>query len=51
MDEQKAKEVFFDQYCPTCVHKDEPETDDVCNECLNEPGRQYTHKPLNYKEK
>lgn len=45
------KEVYFDQYCASCQHVDEDEASDQCNECLNEPGRLYSHKPLNYKEK
>lgn len=47
------KEVYF-AYCETCVnYKHEPDPDDdnidVCNECLNEPYRLYSHKPMNYK--
>ena len=45
------KEVYFDQYCKTCEHKDEKETDETCNECLTNPVNLYSHKPVNYKEK
>ena len=52
--EAQYKEVFFDVYCPTCKHKDEPEViydkdgkdvSDRCNECLTTPARLYSHKP------
>lgn len=45
------KEVYFDQYCKTCEHKDEKETDETCNECLTNQVNLYSHKPVNYKEK
>ena len=44
------KEVYFNQYCKTCAHKDLAEDSDPCHECLNEPAREYSHKPLNYRE-
>lgn len=49
--EENMKEVRFDQYCSTCEHKKLPEAEDPCDECLSNPGRQYSHKPLNYKKK
>ena len=45
------KEVYFDQYCKTCQHKDVDESEDPCDECLNEPVNSYSHKPVNYEEK
>lgn len=45
------KQVRFDLYCETCEHKDEPETVDPCNECLETPAREFTNKPINYIEK
>ena len=53
------KEVFFDAYCPTCKHKDEPEViyddkgktvSDRCNECLTIPARIDSHKPELWEE-
>ena len=38
------KEVLFDQYCPTCEHKLEKETEDPCCACLDEPTNLYSHK-------
>ena len=45
------KEVYFDEYCETCKYKDLKESDDPCDECLAEPARVYSHKPLMYKAK
>lgn len=44
------KEVYFDQYCPTCANKDVNEADEPCNECLENPCMEDSHKPMNYKE-
>lgn len=49
--EENMKEVFYDVYCSTCVRKDADDDNDICNECLNEPGRMYSHKPVKYEEK
>lgn len=45
------KEVRYDQYCSSCKYANESEAYDKCNECLNEPARLYSHKPLNWEEK
>lgn len=45
------KEVYFDQYCKACKHEKLPETDDPCDECLNEPVNLYSHKPVKWEEK
>lgn len=44
------KEAYFNQYCPKCKHKDVPETEDPCNECLNEPSNWYSHKPVRFED-
>ena len=44
------KEVYFDQYCKTCEHKDLPESEDPCFDCLEEPTNFESHKPVHYKE-
>jgi hypothetical protein len=44
------KEVRFDKYCNKCTHRNESETDDICNECLENPGMEDSHKPLNFEE-
>lgn len=45
------KEVYFDEFCKTCEHKDVAEDKNPCHDCLNEPVNLYSHKPVMYKEK
>lgn len=46
------KEVYFDKYCDTCVHKDEePLEDTPCDKCLTNTVNLYSHKPTEYEEK
>lgn len=45
------KIVDFDKYCENCKYKDTKETEDPCNECLDNPTNINTKKPINYKEK
>lgn len=49
--EDNYKEVYFDQYCKTCKYENLPETDDPCDECLQETVNVYSHKPVKWKEK
>ena len=49
--EESYKEVYFDQYCKTCEHEKLKETDDPCDECLNNPVNLSSHKPAMYEEK
>lgn len=44
------KEVYFDQYCKTCVNKDLDEHEDPCHECLNNPSNVDSHKPVYYEK-
>lgn len=44
------KEVYFDQYCPNCKHKNLAGTEEPCNECLHETVMPNSHKPLKYEE-
>ena len=44
------KEVYFDQYCPTCMNGNLPATQEPCNDCLTYPTNQYSHKPIRYEE-
>lgn len=46
----ETKFVWFADYCKRCEHKDAPETEDPCNECLGEPANLNSHKPINFKE-
>ena len=49
--EYQYKEVYFDQYCKTCKHKDVAEEKDPCHGCLSEPTNLNSHKPVNWEEK
>lgn len=49
--DENTKEVFFHEYCPKCEHWDSEETDDPCNDCLNNPMNYDSHKPVYFKEK
>lgn len=51
--EGDLKIVFYDKYCPSCVHYDEDESNPECKcwECLDIPANEDSHKPVNYKEK
>lgn len=44
------KEVYFDKYCKTCIHRDLPESENPCHECLQNPSNVNSHKPVNHKE-
>lgn len=48
--EDQYKEVYFHEYCKTCIHKDDSGSEDPCNECLGTPENLYSHKPVNYKK-
>lgn len=49
--EHEMKEVYFNDYCSSCLYYNVKDEDDPCNECLCFPSRRYSHKPINYKEK
>lgn len=51
MEENNMKEVYYDQYCKTCEHSSKAEDDEPCRECLDEPARPESHKPLKWEEK
>ena len=50
--EETYKEVYFDQYCKTCEHKDvkDEKDEEPCDECLSYPTNLYSHKPISYEE-
>lgn len=45
------KIVEFERFCRDCIHYNEPETDEPCDECLGHPVNIDSHKPVNYFEK
>ncbi len=52
--EQQTKEVFYNEYCDRCVHKDEKNKqggeNDICEECLTQPYNYDSHKPIKFRE-
>lgn len=51
MDDRYDKEVYFDQYCKECKHKNLKESEEPCEECLEYPVNDASHKPIKFKEK
>lgn len=49
--ENDYKEVYFDQYCKTCLNQKIAEKDEPCRECLDNPANLYSHKPVKYEKK
>lgn len=49
--EIQKKIVYFESYCPKCQYEKVKETDDPCNRCLNYPVNNYSHRPVEFKEK
>ena len=45
------KEVYFNQYCQTCKHETKSESDIPCDNCLEEPSNEDSHKPVYWEEK
>lgn len=45
------KEVYFDKYCKDCVNKEKEENESPCDECLDEPVNEYSHKPVRFVSK
>ena len=44
------KEVYFHEYCETCKHRETKNTEEPCNECLDNPTNLYSHKPVKWEE-
>jgi len=46
-----VKFVNFYKYCSSCKHKELKDYEDPCNECLDNPARDQTEKPIHWEEK
>lgn len=44
------REVLFGDYCSKCVFKDLSESEDPCWDCLQHPVREFSKKPVRFKE-
>lgn len=42
------KEVYFDNFCAKCVYKEKEEWEEPCDECLENPVNEYSHKPVKF---
>lgn len=42
--------VKYDKYCSTCMFSKVKDTEDPCDECLNQPVNEDSRRPVNYKE-
>lgn len=51
MDERYDKEVRFDQYCKKCKYYGLKESEEPCEECLEYPANDASHKPVKFEEK
>lgn len=49
--DERYKIIEFEKFCGMCIHRDDPENSDACEECLNEPARYETHTPLNFESR
>lgn len=49
--DENYKIIEFENFCGRCIHRDDPENSDACDECLSEPARYETHVPLNFKNR
>lgn len=45
------KEVLFGKFCPVCEFAEKLENEEPCDECLEQPVNQDSHKPVCFKEK
>lgn len=43
-----ARIVEFENYCSKCRYYETKETEEPCNECLHEPVRDDSRKPLRF---
>lgn len=49
--EKDYYEVFFNQYCPLCEHREKNEYEEPCNDCLDYGWNVNSHKPVRFEKK
>lgn len=49
--EYEYKMVDFKKWCVRCKHKNKPEMDEPCNECLASPVNLHSTKPVKYEKR
>lgn len=45
MSELYFKHVEFGKWCGSCKYSDQPESEPPCDECLDTPAREGSHRP------
>lgn len=45
------KEVDFEKWCKTCKYEKREEEEDPCWDCLDQPWRENSTKPIEWEEK
>lgn len=45
------KIVRYDRYCKTCKHWELDQSEEPCNECLENPTNTHSRKPVKYEKK
>ncbi len=48
--EVTTKEVHYSEYCYRCKHAPKTGFEDPCDECLEHPSNENSHKPVNFEE-
>lgn len=51
MEVSEYKEVDFHKYCKTCKYSKNKDTDEPCDECLENPVNTNSHRPVFWKHK
>ncbi len=41
--------VEYENYCKNCIHKNDPESTEPCNHCLDNPVNINSRKPVDFK--
>ena len=47
----RYKEVYFGEFCPRCEFEKNAENEAPCDQCLEEPVNENSHKPVRFIEK
>lgn len=45
------REVLYYKYCKNCKHEKVKDNEEPCEECLSEPARLHSERPVNFEEK
>lgn len=48
MSTSNSKEVYYFIYCSTCKHAHVHPDEDPCNDCLDQPLNENSHRPVRY---